>query len=265
MIPTHLATALERFRAACQADPRVVAAFVGGSLAAGGADRYSDLDLYIITSDEGYQAFFDGRASFLRQIGQPVYLEDFDGFGFDMVIFILEDGVKGELALARASHFLHIHGGPHRTLVDKTGILEGVSFPLRRIPEPEQRRRLERLLGSFWRNFDLFTGALGRNRPLTAAAYFEAVRHDLLAVCRLSVDFADEGDHPPPEQVLPEALAAACSRTFFPLERGAMIAAAREATRLFRRVAGPLAEAQGIPYPAALERVVLRQFRALPG
>jgi predicted nucleotidyltransferase len=45
MTPENLQNAVERFRALCQADPRIVAAFVGGSLATGTADEYSDIDV----------------------------------------------------------------------------------------------------------------------------------------------------------------------------------------------------------------------------
>ena len=40
---------IPRFVAACRADERVVAAFLGGSYARGTADAYSDLDLSLIT------------------------------------------------------------------------------------------------------------------------------------------------------------------------------------------------------------------------
>ncbi|HEX6383969.1 MAG TPA: nucleotidyltransferase domain-containing protein [Anaerolineae bacterium] len=42
---------IDRFVASCRADERVVAAFLGGSYARGAADEYSDLDLYLITTD----------------------------------------------------------------------------------------------------------------------------------------------------------------------------------------------------------------------
>lgn len=89
---------IERFVAACRADDRVVAAFLGGSLAAGTADDYSDLDLYLITQDEAYKSFFSDRQEFMRRLGMPVFAEDFSEFGFDMVPFIYEDGVYGSEA-----------------------------------------------------------------------------------------------------------------------------------------------------------------------
>lgn len=259
----NLQKTVELFRALCKANPRIVAAFVGGSLATGTADEYSDLDLYLITADEEYAGFFAGREAFMRQLGEPVFLEDFHGFGFDMVLFIFENGVKGELGLAKASHFLHIHGGPYRVLVDKIGLLKGVTFPIERVPVEEQRRNLEKSLRAFWRHLYLLTGALGRHRLLTAAEYFANMRRHLLRACRLSVDFADEGDHPPPGKVLSESLMVAYSRTFFHLEREVMIAAAREAVRLFQQVSKPLARAQGVRYPEPLEQVVLTRFEMM--
>ncbi|TMI77319.1 MAG: nucleotidyltransferase domain-containing protein [Bacillati bacterium ANGP1] len=61
--------AVQRFLEACAADQDVVAAFIGGSHAAGIADLFSDLDLYVITTDEGYGRFFDRRREFLRRLG----------------------------------------------------------------------------------------------------------------------------------------------------------------------------------------------------
>src|SRR5438067_2089419 len=57
-------TVLQRFVAACESDTRVVAAFLGGSFATGKADEQSDLDIYIITTDEAYDDFFAGRLAY---------------------------------------------------------------------------------------------------------------------------------------------------------------------------------------------------------
>ncbi len=76
-LPPNHQVAIDRFVAACQADERVVAAFLGGSYARGTADAYSDLDLYLITTDEAHEDFFAGREAFMRLLGEPVFLEDF--------------------------------------------------------------------------------------------------------------------------------------------------------------------------------------------
>ena len=94
------AAVLQRFVAACEQDQRIVAAFLGGSFARGQADPYSDLDIYLVTTHAAYGEFFAQRAAFMRRLGEPVFLEDFNTFGFDMLIFTFADGVEGELALA---------------------------------------------------------------------------------------------------------------------------------------------------------------------
>jgi predicted nucleotidyltransferase len=125
--------AVGRFRAACREHPLVVAAFLGGSYAAGGARPASDIDVYVVTRPEDYAAFIAGRAEFVRAWGEPTRLEDvwnFEGLGFDMTVFELADGVHGEVAYGTTANMMSLHGGPHETLVDKAGVLDGVTFPL---------------------------------------------------------------------------------------------------------------------------------------
>src|SRR5579864_675575 len=111
-LPPHLQVIIDRFIAACQADERVVAAFLGGSYARGQTDAYSDLDLGLITTDEAYQDFLAGSKAFIQKLGEPVFLEDYHGNDGDVVFFFFDDGIEGELMLGRESHFTHIHTGP---------------------------------------------------------------------------------------------------------------------------------------------------------
>lgn len=125
--------AMERFRAASAADNLVLAAFLGGSYAAGRATESSDLDVYVITKREDYEAFWARRHEFVAAWGEPVSLEDvvdFEGLGFDMVLFEFTDGVEGELAFGHTENFTVIHGGPYEVYVDREGLLDGVEFPL---------------------------------------------------------------------------------------------------------------------------------------
>jgi predicted nucleotidyltransferase len=112
----------------------VLAAFLGGSLAAGTARPDSDVDLYVVTRKEDYEALWEKRVDFVRSWGEPRTLEDvrdFEGLGFDLVIFELADGVEGELAFGHDGNLLSLHGGPYEPLVDRIGLLDGVVFPLR--------------------------------------------------------------------------------------------------------------------------------------
>jgi hypothetical protein len=124
--------AVARFRESCDQHPLVVAAFLGGSYAAGTATDASDIDIYLVTSEDDYEAFFAMRRDFMLTWGEPVRLIDvldFEGLGFDMLDFELADGVWGQLALGHTGNFKALHGGPHDVLVDKVGLLEEITFP----------------------------------------------------------------------------------------------------------------------------------------
>jgi predicted nucleotidyltransferase len=263
--PHHHQVVINRFVAACQADERVVAAFLGGSYARGTADAYSDLDLCLITTDEAYDGFFAGREAFIRLLGEPVFLGDFNGYGFDMVTFIFADGTEGELVLGRESHFTHIHGGPYRVLLDKTGILAGAVFPWYELAQAEQIETLRHLVYEFWHDLSHhFITALAREQIWSAYGALEDLRLTCVNLARLRQNFqaAAEG-YEKVEQAIPVEQLSPLQATFCPLEQGAMLKAALVIVRFYQQLAPPLARAHGITYPADLERVVYDRLEQL--
>ena len=98
-LPQNHQIVMNRFIAACQADERIVAAFLGGSYARDANDAYSDLDLYLITANESYEDFFAARKAFIHQLGEPVFLEDFHGGDADFVFFTFPDGIRVPVAV----------------------------------------------------------------------------------------------------------------------------------------------------------------------
>jgi predicted nucleotidyltransferase len=150
--PLHHQIITNRFIAACQADERVVAAFIGGSYARGATDIYSDLDFYLVTTDEAYDDFLAGSKAFVRLLGESIFLESYNGNWGDFVFFIFADGTEGELGLGCESRFHHIHGGPYKVLLDKKRILEGVVFPSYEPALAEQIETLQGMINWFWHN-----------------------------------------------------------------------------------------------------------------
>ena len=67
---------VSRFVDACSVDDRIVAALLGGSRARNEADEYSDLDLCMITTDEAFEKVLAEREAFIRQLGEPLFIED---------------------------------------------------------------------------------------------------------------------------------------------------------------------------------------------
>lgn len=71
-LPAAYRSLLERALALLGSDPRVLAVWLGGSVARGVADAHSDLDLLVATTDEGCAAFTDGWADWLGAITPTV-------------------------------------------------------------------------------------------------------------------------------------------------------------------------------------------------
>lgn len=125
--------AIDRLRVACERESLVLAAFLGGSFAAGRATERSDVDVYLVAAEERYAELWRRRNDFVEAMGRPELIADhpnFEGFGFDLVHFELSDGVTGEVAYGHTGNFMRMHGGPHQVLVDRSGMLDGVAFPL---------------------------------------------------------------------------------------------------------------------------------------
>src|SRR5689334_18650538 len=260
---------MDRFMAACQADARVVAAFLGGSYARDGADAYSDLDLDLITSDAAYDDFFAGRAAFVRRLGEPVSLQDYHddthGGGADFVFFTLADGTEGELGIGRESQFTRLHAGPYRVLLDTRGILAGAVFPSREADQDEQTETLRGLISWFWHDLSHhFITPMARGQLLSAYGALEDLRRACVNLGRLSESFAAAAEgYEKVEQALPAERIAAIAATCCPLERDAMLRGARALVRLYEELAPPLAEAHAIPYPAELARIVSARLEQL--
>lgn len=250
---------LERFVAACRADPRVVAAFLGGSYAAGKADAHSDLDLYLVTTEEDYAAFIAAKEDFIRQLDVPLFLEDWGTPHCSF--FILAGGTEGELWIGQAGRFAHIHGGPYLVLVDKQALLAGVEFPEHKAEPDAQRHFLQRQIMSFWHEVGHFSKALARDQLWFAYGSLEVMRKVCVNLARLRYNFEDSGVGDEPyfkiEQAMPMAPLAALQATFCPLESTALRVAGLAILQYYREVATDLAAAHGLPYPAELERLAL--------
>lgn len=203
----------------------------------------------------------------MAQLGEPVLLEDFDGFGFDMLLFIYADGVEGELVLARASGIEQIASGPFTALVDRDGVLPPQAFPPAPKPnEAEQREQLRWLVHWFWRDLSQLSRCLAREQPWSAYSHLEMMRHTCVRLARLQHDWtaALEGFYKIERTLGPEELAS-FQHTFCRAERAGIVAAVHSLIAIYERLAPPLAAAHGIVYPRELHNVVLRRFGAACG
>lgn len=256
--PLHHQIITNRFREACLADERVIAAFIGGSYARGSTDSYSDLDYYLITTDEAYEDFLAGCKAFVRKLGETVFLEDYHGDWGDFVFFIFADGTEGELGLGCESRFYHIHGGPYRVFLDKKHILEGVVFPSYEPAPAEQIESLRRLINWFWHDLSHhFITPMARGQLWSAYGGLEDLRLTCVNMARLSQNFTGNAEgYEKVEQALAIEQLAPLQESFCPLERDAMLRAVLVVVHFYQELAPPLAQAHNLPYPAELAQLM---------
>jgi len=264
-LPHNYQVVLDRFVTACQADERVTAAFLYGSYAAGKADRYSDLDLFVITTDEAYEDVLAGREAFMRLLGEPLFQEDFGHA--DMLLAILSDGTECELSIGCESRFRHTFAGPYRALLDKNGILANTVFPRHAADPAAQTRLLSQQVAWFWHDLSHFIKAMGRGQLWFAYGELEVLRGICVNLARLCYNFSDDwaGDEPyfKVEQVLPVEQLSPLQATFCPMERQAMLQAGVVLFRFYKETATALAREHGIFYPLELERLMMNKLGEL--
>ena len=260
--PPHHQTVVDRFVAACQADDRIVAALLIGSYAKGKADAYSDLDLYLITTDAAYESVFAERRAFLQRLGELVFLEEFDLP--DVAFYIFADGAEGELYFGRASQIRQILNGPYQVLLDKAGLLAEPVTPHPPPPPANQTEVLRRQLYGFWHELSHFITALGRGQLWWACGQLEALRGICVNLARLKQNFAEAevGEEPyfKVEKAIPPEALSALQATFCPMERGALLPAALVILRFYQTLATDLARTHGLDYPVDLERVMVKRL-----
>ena len=254
---------LDRFRSICHSTPRILAATLNGSHASGRADEWSDLDLGVVVADDAYDDFIANRQAFIRRLGEPLFIEDFDIPG--LLFFILADGTEGELAIDRASDFTEPYGS-WRPLVDKGSTLARAKP--RSQPDPAaQAESLRRQVMWFFHDLSHFITAMARGQLWWAAGQLEILRRTCVILARLSLDFADADATDDPyfklDKALPAGELAPLATTFVPLERAAMLAAAHTLVDYYRQTARSLAEAHAIRYPVELESLMLERMERL--
>lgn len=265
-LPDNYREIANQFLAACQADERIVAAFVGGSYANGEIDKHSDLDLFFITTDEAYQDFLAEKERFIRQLDEPILLEDFGAPHGYCIIF--SNGTEGDIWFGHESQFNDFYSGPYKVLFDKKNLLNGDAFPPHIADQTEQRELLRRQINWFWHELGHFIKAMGRKQLWFAYGQIESMRRMCVILARLKHNFSDaflEESEPyfKIEQALPAEEISSLQTTFCALEYDGILEAAQVIFRFYLDTAPGLAKAHNLPYHVELEQIMMRNLQDL--
>jgi predicted nucleotidyltransferase len=246
---------IARFSDACASDDRVVAAFVGGSIARGDADRYSDVDLCVVTTDEAADDVFADRETLAAQLGTPLFLEDWAGEASEVFV-IFADGTDVEVFFVAESRIKEMQVGSILPLLDRTGLLANLDLPIR-APLPEDLAvELRRILAWFWHDVSHLIKALGRGQLWWAAGEVEALRGYCVNLVRIEQGLeASEEPYFKIDDDASTAVLESLRPTFVPMRAEALRQAASELIAFFGMRGRPLADAYGLEYPSELDRL----------
>lgn len=255
-LPAHRAL-LERAVSYFQDDGRVVGMILGGSLAHGAGDIYSDVDLYVVARDESFEAVFDERDAAARTIGSPLFrftVDPVPGGSRDYIV-MYQGPVKLDLMYYRESEIKPDPKWARRlVLKDDSGSLQSVISRSAGIV-PDSMALLE-LNQRFWTWCWYVFGKIMRGELWEAFDGIYTIRSDaLLPLLDRTAGRPHEGYRRLERKLDPET-AARLAATVAPLETEALYDALQSAIALFCDLREPVAEDCGLTFDQAPEEVV---------
>jgi hypothetical protein len=156
---------IHHLTAKASADVHIRAAWLAGSFGAGKADRYSDVDAYLLIAADHVE-FFRASARAWREEIRPLVLYTllFDG---QMINALTVDGLRVDIWLY-CDDTVELPEGTAQILYAEAGALAWKSAPSPRLTQEEVARQLERLIPEFWRCVAMLPVVLGRQERIVA-------------------------------------------------------------------------------------------------
>jgi hypothetical protein len=257
-LPAGYRALFDRAFAVLEADERVLAVWLSGSLARGGADAQSDLDLLVATSDEGFKSFGESWAEWLAAITATVLAKRIPVVSglYSVTPEWLRLDVVWEARAALVSTFFR-----ERRLVFDRGGCAGLVPPPVPAAGPSAPAVLA-LVEECWRMLGLMPTAIGRKDWLLG---IEGIHLQRLLLYNL----LQQANAPLPttglkqwsSKLTREQIAAFESLPTGAPAREALIEGTTSVVRMLLREARPLAARLGVAWPDALEHATRLHLR----
>jgi hypothetical protein len=244
---------LARIVAVLADDQRMVAAWLQGSIAAGTADAWSDLDLHVVVRDDDFARVVAERMALYRRVGEPSLAQHLMQQGPSFFVLLLyPGGIEVDWSLWPLKDARR--PAQSRLLFDRAGVPLAPATP---VPAEERATRALRRLEFFWAMAAVGVKNAGRGHTHWAADSLDLMHDAFDGLWRL-VHRPDGPDpallatrHRPPEPEL-QALMPRLPATIDPaIVLAAILTLCAEMERLH-----PVIAALGVELPLAAPREI---------
>ena len=255
---------LGRAVARLREDERVVGLVLGGSLARGAADRYSDVDLYVVVRDGAFDAVLAERDAIAKELGSTLFAFDVDpvpgGSTDRIVLYEGPDGkpIKLDFMYLEESD---LEPAPKwagcAVLEDEGGRVGGVVARSEGLePPPPKPEALRELNQKFWTLCWYVFGKIVRGELWEALDGLHNIRSlALMPLLNWAAERPQEG-YRRLEGKLDAETASRLAATLSPLEPEALYAALRAEVELFRGLRAEVFGRHGLGFDPAPEEVL---------
>lgn len=246
----------ERALASFEADERVRALWLGGSLARGEADRASDLDLLLAVRDEDHAEFLEKWRGWLAEI-TPTLIARPLPFAPGIIHCVAPGRERLDLVVEPVSAVANSFHRLRAVVFDRDGLDAQLPVPVERAPDPAV---IAEIVEEFFRDYGMFPMAVEREDWLLGQEGIHLMRGLLYRLFveanaplpPMGVKQWSRKLRPAQRDVL-EALPSGAAA-----ERDALIAAQAAVGRAFTREARRICAAHGVPWPEELEAATRR-------
>jgi len=239
---------LERIASLIKEDVRVRGLWAVGSLATGKADRYSDLDLYVLVEREDYERVFSERISFAEKIGKVLSTFEVEWPNCQLYGVILENCVEVDLCYCKPEQVEVF--GPYRIVFDRKGDMKEFLLNHSVKFETDVKKRVVEQLDFAAYNLLHAINMLGRGEYWSSIRQLEMLRKRIVSLIGLRTRTDVDEEYRRLESLVSEEENYALQKTLCSYDSGSLKEAIQAATNLFEQKAQELCEEQGLPFPA---------------
>lgn len=250
---------LGRIVSVLENDPRVQAAWLSGSRARGTQDKYSDIDVWLVTAPEDFDGFLASWKSWSDLIG-PTVLRQQVGH---LPIFnhITPEWLRYDVVVATTDDVPSRSRTSVALLFDRAGLDQNLAEP--RPPLQPDPARVQALTTEFLRVIGLLPVVTGRAEYVVAASGAALLRTLLIQLMTEDVAVEDRGGALHLRGLLPpDRLSALTALPAIEATRESVISAHMACARAFLPIARDLCRRTGVPWPADLEDAARAHLRA---